>query len=209
MKPLLGLQRMNFADVFFKVLDYHLEEGAKILDPTCGVQVSWQMYHALVRRDRLTPGFVSPKKYNILFNDPKCGGRRFEELVFKKEFDAIYFDPPYIFDVDNSKDQDEEKYGGYDFSRDEIKGFFGAANRLFPGWLKKKGKLFLKYCDVFSMKDRKFHLASLMWLPVLDKFVVVDHYVVQHSHINPRAYSVKNRPCGVVNYTYLAVLELK
>ena len=209
MKPLLGLQRLRFSEAFYRILDFHLEEGAKILDPTCGEKVSWATYFKEINKLKgLDPKFDA-KKYIITFNDPKFSGQRFEELVFNKEFDAIYFDPPYIFDVSKSTDVDEEKYGGYNFSQEEIRGFFGAANRLFPKWLKKKGKLFVKHCDVFSMKDRKFHFAPLMWLSILDKLEVIDFYIIPIKSINPTAYQVKNRPCGVVNYTYLAVLGLK
>lgn len=119
--------------------------------------------------------------------------------------DAIFFDPPYIFGRKKGNDVRSQDYGGYDYALEQVKDFITSANNNFPEFLKDKGLLFLKHTDVFSLEERKFYFCASIWPIILSNFKVIDHYIVPPHHISPTAWQVKNRPCGIVNYTYLTV----
>lgn len=121
--------------------------------------------------------------------------------------DAIFFDPPYIFGNAQGSDERKEDYGEYHYGFSEVEEFIRKANEILPDCLKEKGLLLLKYTDVFSLKERKFYFCPPLWSQALSKFKAIDHYIIQHHHISPTAWQVKDRPCGIVNYTYLTVFR--
>ena len=188
-KPLLALQNNPFSLVLTMVLDYHLKEGSKVLDPTCGLKYSWAKYLDDSKKANIM--FYKPRQFEITFVDKKEGGG-LEGLVYE-DFDAVYFDPPFVFGLKNSSDERQEDYGGYDFTFEGLKELFVLANEVFVGILKEKGLLFLKYTDVFSFTEKKYYYCASIWPNIFSHFEVIDHYIVQHHNINPTAYQVKDR----------------
>ena len=205
--PILQLQsKLPFDKVFVRVLNFHLSEDAKILDITPGGKYSWQ---AWLREEKQRKSTLFPhKKFRVFWVEENLSSYSYTKSM-KEKYDAIFFDPPYIFGLEKSSDQRTEDYGGYNHSFEEIQTMFEKANLALPNVLKPQGKLFLKYTDVFSLQERRFYFLSPVWVKALSNFAVIDHYVIAHHHISPTAYQVKNRPCGIVNYTYLSVLEVK
>jgi hypothetical protein len=209
-KPVLALQStMNFSQTLQRVLEFHLFEGASIIDPTPGERHSWQYYLTESKRSPFFP----PMQFDIRFiKDDIMDFALTKESV--REFgmaDAIFFDPPYIFGTIGQGvawgDNRQEDYGGYHYGFSEVEKFMKKANEILPDCLKEKGLLFLKYTDVFSLKERKFYFCPPFWSQALWRFGVIDHYIIQHHHISPTAWQVKDRPCGIVNYTYLTVFR--
>ena len=203
-RPLLSLLHMPFPKALYMVLDFHLQEGAAILDPTCGNKHSWED----VFKKRKESSFFPAKQIKITHHDIKQQ-EDFSQLAYKKEFDACFFDPPYIWGVDSSKDKRAVDYGEYNYTFKDIQGLFISANKALPKYLKPDAKLFLKYCDVFSLKERKFYLTQPLWVNIMSNFKPIDHYIIQHHSISGTAFQVKNRGCSVGNYTYLTVFQLK
>jgi hypothetical protein len=197
MKPFLALQNKPFPQVFSQILDYHLEDNSKILDPTPGEGHSWEWYN-----NKKENGFFKTKKYSIIISllDIK-------DIPINGKFDGIFFDPPFIFGLDKTKDKRDDDYGKYCHSFKDICNIISDGNKKFPNILQDDGKLFFKYTDVFSLKERKYYYCAGEWFTRMSNFKVIDHYIIQHHHITGTAWQVKNRPCGIVNYTYLTVLQ--
>ncbi len=207
-KPFVSLQtQLNFSQVFFRVLEYHLAEHATILDPTPGEKHSWQYY--LTEMEMADVAFFPITKFNpIYINDDISNFDLSKQHVQEHgKVDAVFYDPPYIFGHKRSTDVRREDYGDYHYTMGEVKRWIEHANTVFPSLLKENGLLFFKHTDVFSLNDRKFYFCSALWNQVLSNFRAKDHYIVQHHHISPTAWQVKDRPCGIVNYTYLTVYE--
>jgi len=194
---------LNFSQTLHKVLEFHLFENATIIDPTPGKKYSWQYY----LKETKKPSLIPITKFNIAFIDDNIlSFEKTEDYVRKHgRVDAIFFDPPYIFGSKKGPDVRREDYGEYNYSIEEVEEFFVFANRTFHRFLKDEGKLFLKYTDVYSVKDRQFFFCAGRWPGVMGNFHIIDHYTIAHHHISPTAWQVKDRPCGIVNYTYLSV----
>lgn len=203
MKPILALQNAPFSYILRMVIDYHLPEKSRILDPTCGLKLSWSKYLDDSKKANIM--FYKPKQYEITFVDKK-EGMELKEIECK-DFDAVYFDPPFIFGLKSSTDERCEAYGDYHHTFEGVKDLFELGNKVFYGVLKEKGLLFLKYTDVFSFTEKKYYHCSSIWPTMFSHFEVIDHYIIQHHNINPTAYQVKDRGCGIVNYTYLTVFR--
>lgn len=202
-KPIVALQtKMNFSQTLQRVMEFHLFENATIIDPTPGEKHSWWYYLSHHKG-----GFFPAMKFCPVFIDDDI-------ITFEKAaqyvaehgpVDALFFDPPYIFGHKQSRDVRREDYGDYHYSFEEVKDFIASANEKFPALLKPSGLLFFKYTDVFCLDERKFYFCALHWPQELSNFKVADHYIIPHHHISPTAWQVKDRPCGIVNYTYLSV----
>ena len=204
MKPLLSIIDEPFHKVFPRILEYHVSPGATILDPTCGQKRSWETYFRHVEENEYN--FIKHPEYDIHFSDQK-DGVKLQTLSTKAH--AVYFDPPYIWGVSDSQADREEDYGGYSHSLSDLKKLMSEANQVFNNLLLPAGKLLFKYCDVFSMEDRKFYFGPLLWLPLFSNFEVVDSYSVIHHHVGGTAYQVKNRPCSIGNFSYITILQKK
>jgi len=206
LRPLLALQTtIPFDKVLVMILNFHLRNEAKILDITPGEKHSWRTW--LREEKKRSSLFFPRKKFYITWIEEDLETYR-QTKTLQKEYDAIFFDPPYIFGLSSTSDIRSKDYGEYFHSFDNIQHMFEKANKYFPKVLITGGKLFLKYSDVFSLQDRKFYFLAQHWGNVLFNFKVIDHYIIQHHHISPTAYQVKERPCGIVNYTYLTVFEM-
>lgn len=205
-RPIVGLQtKINFSQTLQRVLEFHLPAGAVIVDPTPGEKHSWKYSQRESRRG----GFFPPAKFEVVYlPDDISNFRKTKEYAKENSpADAVFFDPPYIFGYKQSEDVRREDYGGYHYTFENIKKLIAAANSALPECLKEYGKLFLKYTDVFSLAERRFYFCAAIWPQQLDNFEAIDHYIVPHHHISPTAWQVKERPCGVVNYTYLTVFR--
>ncbi len=203
-KPFLALQNKPFPQMLHKILDFHLIEKSVILDCTYGEGYSWADYEEKIKFNHMS--FFPYKEYKLI---KRNGGPKICKNL-EIQVDGIFFDPPYIFDIKGTTDDVRQKdYGEYFHTYSDIAKIIQDADKYFPKIIKKDGKLFFKYCDVFSLKQKKFFLTIVDWIGMLSNFEPVDHYIIQHHHISPTAYQVKNRPCGIVNYTYLTVLKLK
>lgn len=200
-----------FDKVLYQVLSFHLPEGATILDPTPGEKYSWKYYLKETKKS----SFFPLKKFNIHFIPDDIDNFNLTTAHVKEKgaADAVFFDPPYIFGAIGQGrawgDDRQEDYGGYNYGFSEVEEFMKKANEILPDCLKEKGLLLLKYTDVFSLKERKFYFCPPLWSQALSKFKAIDHYIIRHSHISPTAWQVKNRPCGICNYTYLTVFQKK
>lgn len=206
MKPFVALQTgINFSQTFYKTLEYHLHEGAAIIDPTPGEKHSWNYYLTEMQK----PSFLPLMKFDIAFiKDDISNFLKTKKHVSKKgPADAIFFDPPYIFGHKQKKDSRCKDYGGYEHTFKDIENLIINANLELPTFLKEEGLLFFKYTDVFSMGDRKYYFCAFLWPKILTNFKVIDHYIIQHHHVSPTAWQVENRPCGIVNYTYLTIFK--
>lgn len=210
-RAMLSLQTtLPFSKVFLMVLNFHLKEDSQILDITPGERYSWSSW--LYEEKKRNQCFFPRKRFSVDWIEEDLSTyKKMRELISagNKKWDAVFFDPPYIFGLANSNDKRCQSYGQYKHSFQDIKAFFTKANDIFPKLLKSEGKLFLKSSDVFSLAERKFYFAIFHWVKAFSNFEVVDHYITTHHYINPTAWQVKNRPCGIINYTYLTVLEVK
>jgi hypothetical protein len=208
--PILQLQHAPFDHVFRQVLDFHFEDQDRLLDPTYGEGHSWRKYLEDVR---LNPKRLIPiPEYEIVKDEENDGDLwHWQRLHYANMFrlvDGIFFDPPYVFDLPETVDERADDYGKYDHPFEYVRNLYEQANKIFPDLLKQHGLVLLKYTDIFSLRERKFYHCASLWPQVLDNFRVIDQYIVQHHHINPTAWQVKNRPCGVSNYTYLTIMQL-
>jgi len=207
-KPFVTLQTtLTFSQTLQRVLEFHLSEGATIIDPTPGEKHSWKYY----LKEASKPSFLPLMKFNIIFIEDDISNFTKTRTFVRKnnQVDAIFFDPPYIFGHKKKQDPRREDYGGYHHTFKEIQELLNLANKTLPIFLKENGLLFFKYSDVFSLEERKFYLCASLWIQALNNFEVIDHYIIPHHHISPTAWQVKDRPCGIVNYTYLTVLKRK
>lgn len=205
MKPIYQLSNVpKFDKVLAEVLYFHLKPGSSILDPTFGFGHSWRHY------DKIQKGLLK-NPFRIKYHDSLIGmAIRHLPKIYKNEFDGIFFDPPYIWgSINDAPNNRAEDYGKYNWDLVDIELIIKEANDHFPELLKPKGKIFFKYTDVFSRKDHRFFLTTPMWVSILDNFHPIDFYITRHPRGNGTAFQVKNRPCGVNNYTYLMVMELK
>ncbi len=206
MKPFVALQSAtSFSQTLQRALEFHLPEGASIIDPTPGEKHSWEYYLKETER----PGFFPPVKFNLRFIEDDITSF-FDTRTHVRDngpANAIFFDPPYIFGYKQSRDPRREDYGGYHYTFEKVKSLMRAANSALPECLKEEGLLFLKYTDVFSLQERRFYLCAFYWPRELTNFEAIDHYIIPHHHISPTAWQVKDRPCGIVNYTYLTVFQ--
>jgi len=205
-KPITALQtKINFSQTLQRILEFHLFEGASIIDPTPGEKYSWQYY----LKEQRKSGFFPQMKFNLHFIDDDIHHFANTENHVQEygKADAIFFDPPYIFGSAWGQDVRRGDYGEYHHTFGDVANFLTNANLTFPDFLKEEGLLFLKYTDVFSLKERKFYFCASLWPPLFSNFEVIDHYIIPHHHISPTAWQVKNRPCGIVNYTYLTVFR--
>ena len=194
---------LPFPKAFTWILTFHLSNGDRVWDPTHGEAHSWKDYKQQQKHKGF--GLCPTPKLDIVGTDIKSG-TDFQNTTFKREFDACFFDPPYIWGLKKTTDNRDNDYGEYQHTKMSlqtlVKTGFSAIHRA----LKKNGKLFFKYTDVFSMDDRCFHFSAEVWGLPPDGFDIIDHYIIQHHHINPRAYQVKDRPCSVNNHTYITVM---
>lgn len=204
--PLVTLQTKNtFPTMLYRILEFHLPENSTIIDPTPGKLHSWQFYLQESKRKQFFP----PPMYNLvpIPDDITTFLNTAEWVENKGVSDAIFFDPPYVFGSPRGDDVRREDYGGYTYTFEEVQNFIKTANEQFPKFLREEGLLFLKYTDVFSLYTRQFYLCANLWSQILQNFKPIDHYIIQHHHISPTAWQVKERPCGIVNYTYLTVFR--
>ncbi len=212
-RPFVSMQKLPFSPAFYKILAFHLPEGAVILDPTPGEKYSWEYY--LAKKKHAHFDFFPLKDFQIHFiKDDILNFRKTKEIVRKEgKADAVFFDPPYIWGNSGEGcawgDVRREDYGKYDYAFSDVEAFMVNANEEFIHFLKGPSLLFLKYTDVFSLSDRQFHLCANLWPNAFSNFRVVDHYIIPHHHISPTAWQVKDRPCGIVNYTYVTVFKKK
>lgn len=205
-KPMVTLQtKISFSQTLQRVLEFHLDEGATIVDPTPGKKHSWQYYLKEIKKPSLLP--IS--NFNVVFieDDITSFALTTGWANIAGPADAIFYDPPYIFGTSQEQDSRVHDYGNYNYFEEAVAEFFSIANKMFPSFLKDDGKLFIKYTDVFSLQDREYFFCANKWPSILSNFKVIDHYIIVHHHISPTAWQVKDRPCGIVNYTYLTVLK--
>ncbi len=205
---MLTAQDTPFPKKWLQILSFHLRKGGTLLDPTCGEKFLWKEYF----RQSKHRGFHPLPKYEITFSDTKDFGdnivSRFQDLDFTSKFDGIVFDSPYIFDADKT-DKNKRDYGGYDHNFKHIQNLISDANSIFPSMLKDNCLLFFKCSDVFSIKEKKFYFCGSLWIQILDNFVLKDMHIIIYHNISGTAWQVKDRPCSIVNYTYLFVLNKK
>ncbi len=207
-KPIVSLQlKMSFSQTLQRVLEYHLVEGATIIDPTPGERYSWQYYLTEVEK----PSFFPPMRFDVHFipDDISTFALTRQHVSEHGKADAVFFDPPYIFGCKRAPDVRREDYGDYDYEFSDVIRFMRQANAVLPDVLKDNGLLFLKFTDVYSVRERKYYFCSPLWMSAFSHFEVIDHYIIPHHHVSPTAWQVKDRPCSIVNYTYLSVLKLK
>ena len=205
-KPFVSLQtQIPFSQALQRVLEFHLLKGASIIDPTPGEKHSWRYYLSEVKN----PSFFPVKKFNITFIDDDISNFNKTKLHVDNQgvVDAMFFDPPYIFGYEENKGSRQGDYGGYHHGFEDVKSLIQTANEEIPKFLKAGGLLFLKYTDVFSLSERKFYFCAPLWANEFTNFRAKDHYIIQHHHVSPTAWQVKDRPCGIVNYTYLTVFR--
>lgn len=208
--PLLIIQNEPFSKIFYRLLCFHLPEGGRVLDPTCGKEKhSWEYYFYTSRSAHL----VTPSpKFNVLFSDSQDFGQDIVSDVLDLpkldlgKFDAIFFDPPYVFDVSSSTDTREGSYGYYHGTFSLLRNLVKNCSKVFYELLTEKGFLFLKCTDVFSVKQNKLFHSSLL-TKELEDFEIVNLSIVQYHNINPTAWQVKNRTSWITNYTILYVLK--
>ena len=63
-KPMVTLQtKISFSQTLQRVLEFHLDEGATIVDPTPGKKHSWQYYLKEIKKPSLLP--IS--NFNVVF----------------------------------------------------------------------------------------------------------------------------------------------
>jgi hypothetical protein len=205
MKYPLSAADKAFPERLVEILNFHLpRENSRILDLTCGQKLSWKYYF-----EQQTKGLGI--KYQIIFSDIKDNGDQdfvcdFVDLDFRFLFDAIFFDPPFVFGLQKTTDRRSVEYGNYGGDYEEFVNLIGKANVKFPDLLKGNGLVFLKYSDNFTLKPRRYYHSSL-WLPLFTNFEIIDCFITLHHHISGTAWQVKDRPFSIGNYTYLAVMR--
>jgi len=202
MKIPTSLLNMPFSKAFNWILDFHLNNDDYIWDCTCGEKKSWESYNRRLSQK----GFFEDPKYNILFSDI-LDGKDILKSSYVAEFDACYFDPPYIWGLEKSKDKRQEIYGGYTASKESLQFLIRDSFHIIKKSVKNEGKIFFKYTDIFDLSCRKFYFGVELWNLFDLDLEIIDHFIIQHHHISPTAYQVKNRPCSIGNFSYLTVFK--
>jgi len=135
-------------DNFRHILEFYLEDDAKILDVTYGSGKLWQSVNS-----------TSPPSYNLIKNDIDLEQEvdyhlQFDELeqISEKQLDAIIYDPPYKYD---SKSFTLLKRPDYDWKTNKTlwtlesqKGSARTLNDVMPKLLKDNGLVIVKIMDV-------------------------------------------------------------
>ena len=114
-KPTIMLQTsLNFSQVLYKALEFHLPEGAIIIDPTPGEKHSWKYYLGEAGKKNQFHPLVRFEIQYIPDNIENYKKTR-EYVKQNGSADGIFFDPPYIFGLKNNQARDsrERDYGGY------------------------------------------------------------------------------------------------
>lgn len=196
--------KVPFARAFCNILNFHLKDGDKIIDMTYGEGYSWKQYHSDNRMTQF--GFRRRKVYDLsIYKGDVYKYKERKDVMYN----AVYFDPPYFFEANASKDARSVEYNINGFLRVDIEKLIRFANKMFPTILRKDGLVFFKYADNFSVKRKEYSFGPLLWLPLFTNFDVVDNYIIPHHHIKPTAWQVKNRGCSISAYSYLTVLRMR
>jgi len=200
---------------FYNLFTFHIpliegERKPKILDPTCGKKYLWVEFN----KKRFGTEEKLIDDYEIVFSDLRDLGQEivsdFRNLNFREDLDAIVFDPPYFFGIDVSDDPRAEDYGGYHQTKQDLYKTISEASILFPNWLKRGGKLFLKCSDQFVVSEKRFYPLHVDWINLFsERFDLIDIFIYVYRRVSPTAYQVKDRPCSICNYTYILVFEVK
>lgn len=183
---------------FATVLRFHLA-GERVLDPTFGEGISWQII------DPLPAGLVRSDLKEPWLQD--VFRLREQRPEYEGAFDLVYFDPPYFTGVDGSGDERREAYGGYAQATAKLGSFVDFAPEL--AWcLRPGGKIVLKCGDQYHVPSRRLWLHHLRWCAALERrFRIIDFYVYPFHHVSPTAYQVKDRPSAIVAHSYFIVGE--
>lgn len=196
--------KSTFAQIFTRIITFHLNDGDKVWDPTAGVGHSWEDYEH--QRKHPGFGFCPIPKLCIISTDIKTG-HNLLNATFNHEFDACFFDPPYIWGLKNTTDKRSNDYGEYHHDKSSLQTLIKNGFAVIHKALKKNGKLFFKYTDVFALDDRCFYFGAEVWDIPPKGFRIADHFIIGHrGRINPTAFQVKDRPCSVGNHTYITVM---
>jgi len=122
------------SECFNQILQLHVPEDGLILDPTCGQKHLWEGLNI----DNVTFSDIVPypdtyqiNLFNILQEKPDWVGK----------FNAIIFDPPYMFGVKCSSDPRVKDYGGYAQTYDDLLKYMELTQTILPELLKPKGIL--------------------------------------------------------------------
>jgi len=195
---------------FSEILTFHIQPSKDkvILDPTCGKKHLWVEF--------LKPNLYGKTKLEeygrVVFSDIVDYGQEIvshiKDLEFDIKFDCIVYDPPYFFGYTGSKDPRREDYGDYTQTYEDLIWFMDFANRKFPEWLKRDGKLIVKCADQYQTKERKFYPHHYTWIKRLTNFHIIDCSIFIHHRMSPTAFQVKNRPCSVIMHTYFLVFKV-
>lgn len=192
------------SEYFKELLTFHVPPPAKVLDPTCGMKHLWSEFPFMLRTLRGPAIFT---QYNITFADIRDLGQEvvsdFRDLDYGPVFDAIVFDPPYLYGYFDSPDERESDYGGYSQDFTDLLNLMHSSSSLHE-MLKPGGKIVLKCSDMYDTKKRKFMDLHFLWNDMWrgNDLRMVDFNVYPHHHLNPLAFQVKDRPTSVVMHTY-------
>lgn len=205
----LSLTDKPIGERFKEILLFHVPPPARILDPTCGRKRSWEE----ILRENFT-GRRLIDLYDVVFCDKRdlggnivCDVRSLGLKFGREEFDAVYYDPPYLYGYEDSKDDRRDDYGDYNQSRQELLELMTLGNEIFPILLRPEGKLIVKCSDMYVVKDRCFDPLHHHWIEMLTNFILVDVLINMYHAWSPTAFQVKNRPCSVVNHTYFLIFR--
>jgi len=200
----------KLGEYFSEILTFHIppSKDKVILDPTCGKKHLWIEF--------LRPNLYGKTKLEeygrVVFSDIVDYGQEIvsniKDLEFDIQFDCIVYDPPYFFGYLGSKDPRREDYGDYTQTYEDLLWFMDFANKQFPGWLKRDGKLIVKCADQYQTKERRFYPHHYTWINRLTNFNMIDCCIFIHHRMSPTAFQVKNRPCSVIMHTYFLVFEV-
>lgn len=195
---------------FYELLTFHIPPGknVKILDPTCGKRYLWKyMLTPTLSGKRLIDEYEE-----VTFSDIRDFGYNivsdFRDLDYEHEYDGIIFDSPYFFGYTGSSDKRKEDYGDYCQTYEELVSFMVDSNKLFPNWLKSKGKVILKCSDQYNVEERKFYSHHITWEKKYTNFNLIDFNLFIHHRMSPTAFQVKDRPSSVIMHTYFMSFSL-
>jgi len=174
------------SDAFISILNFHSNtKQDKIIDLTCGKLYSWKDYEGIFTN--VTYIDKIDYRYNVVGD--------YTNLDYDKEFDIIYFDPPYFFDSKfvNCKERNEQ-YGDNTQTYDELMTLIETSPVFIKRYLKDNGKLILKCQDQFFKEENKYYPLSLYWQnSFIEKgYDLIDLYIYDNRRISPTAYQVKN-----------------
>lgn len=201
------------SEAFHQLLQLHVPEGAKILDPTAGSRLLWKN---ILFEDELNLGLGAP--YDITFSDIKEGDGNLQQNLARARmdrpewfdaFDCCVYDPPYLIGENETSDPREGEYGTYAYSLADLEMYMGLVHTVIPSFLKPGGKLILKCSDQFVVPERKFYLHHYDWLTYMMRaFDIIDLMIYRHHRMSPTAFQVKQRPCSVIMHTYYLVGQM-